>query len=118
MKTSELTGKALNAAVAVAQGWTLKLNGITPIWEHENGLQTAIYYQPSTDWKQGGPILQEYRIATEPARDTGIWLAWMECFDRPDYVETNGMTKLQAGMRCFVLSKLGDTVELPEGLKL
>jgi len=64
----------------------------------------------STDWSQGGPIIEREKIATDYDHD--VWnaakygLSW--------YV--GGPTPLIAAMRCYVASKLGDEVDVPEEL--
>ena len=76
------------------------------------------YWQPSTDWAQGGPIIE---------RIHGLLLKqWLEC--KPELrcqVQINnhegdwvafGPTPLIAAMRCYVASKLGDEVDVPEEL--
>ncbi len=63
----------------------------------------------STNWAQGGPIIDRERINVEPFRDINgdQWSAdgaW------------NSPTALIAAMRCYVASKLGDEVDVPEEL--
>jgi hypothetical protein len=100
MKTSELQGAALDWAVAKCQDKQGKgLDWVTPAC--------------STDWAQGGPIIERERIAIEPAEDV---------FDQPWYATVRdiagyGPTPLIAAMRCYVASKLGNEVEIPEELK-
>ena len=113
MKTSELTGAALDWAVAKCEDL-----------EHyfEDGLVCLkgqpfdthwLYWTPSTDWAQGGPIIERegislFRHEAPPALNCGeyYWKA----------NNTHGPTPLIAAMRCYVASKLGDEVELPEEL--
>ena len=93
MKTSELQGAALDWAVANA------LYGHT---------RPTHMYKYSTDWAKGGPIIERERIALAFGKhDTGVW--WAGKFVGP--------TPLIAAMRCYVASKLGDEVEIPEELK-
>jgi hypothetical protein len=97
MKTAELTGAALDWAVAKALG-EYKPVGI-PAY--------------STDWAQGGPIIEREKIGSlHEAR--GVWSASTK-WDDPDMV-FYGKTKLIAAMRCYVASKLGNEVEVPEVL--
>ena len=101
MKTSELTGAALDWAVAKCEG--------LPDTEY---LRTHIdAWQFSTDWSQGGPIIEREKIATNPYNDT----EWFAC--KGDEPEQVGPTLLVAAMRCYVASKLGDEVEVPKELK-
>ena len=71
----------------------------------------------STDWAQAGPIIERERLSIIP-RD-GYWEAYYHdnLFkdDGSDYFQ-KGDTPLIAAMRCYVASKLGDEVELPEEL--
>lgn len=72
------------------------------------------YWCPSTDWSQGGPIIEREGIATRRWLETG-WEAdkWNFKFDER---HMNGPTPLIAVLRCYVASKLGDEVEVPEEL--
>ncbi len=105
MKTSELTGAALDWAVAKCEGYRLDL---VP---EDN-------YTPSTDWSQGGPIIErEVIVLTHPKYD--CWTATGQDptdLDVPLYQE-DGPTPLIAAMRCYVASKMGDEIEIPEELK-
>jgi hypothetical protein len=113
MKTSELTGAALDWAVAKCEGEDYcdhdGMNGIGIAFE-------ATRY--STDWSQGGPIIEREMIKLE-YRDAA-WSALMvyENDDTEDVFasEEFGPTPLIAAMRCYVASKLGDNVEIPEEL--
>lgn len=103
MKTSELTGAALDWAVAKCEGvtWTA-FPGYT--YQHGEG-----HY--STNWAQGGPIIEREKIQIKE-NGFGHWFAkigkgnWMR-----------GPTPLIAAMRCYVASKLGEDVSIPEELK-
>ena len=97
MKTSELIGPALDWAVAKA--WQ-------PVYSDRHLLEHAKGFHPSTNWAQGGPIIEREGIALLPP---GI-------AEMPG-VEGRGETLLIAAMRCYVASVLGDEVEVPEGLK-
>ena len=102
MKTNELTGAALDWAVAKCEG-TL----------HDDG-SVSDYYQPSVDWEQGGAIIECEEITVEYA---GVWLGrcWKDS-DGEEQIQIEGTTPLIAAMRCYVASKLGDEVEVPEAL--
>jgi hypothetical protein len=94
MKTAELTGPALDWAVHVA------LHGECEGYaEHEY----SIY------WANGGPIIEREKISVlAPVR--GLWRSRKN--GRTQY----GPTPLIAAMRCYVASKLGDEVEIPQEL--
>jgi len=78
---------------------------------HDDGT-VPDYYQPSVDWEQGGAIIECEKIDTYYG-EKGWWQAVAETND----VFAFGTTPLIAAMRCYVASKLGDEIELPEGLK-
>ena len=113
MKTNELTGAALDWAV-------------NQIEECCDDPSTPFF---STDWAQGGPIIEREKIgfwwATHFKDDDGVeygnhWYAEMGCTadnaDKPYDIAT-GPTPLIAAMRCYVASKLGDNIDIPEELK-
>ena len=96
MKTSELTDVALDRAVHIA------LHGACEGYaEHEY----------STDWAQGGPIIEREMIELVP-QSPALW----EAMYRGQHIPHDGPTPLIAAMRCYVASKLGDTVDVPEEL--
>jgi hypothetical protein len=122
IKTSELTGAALDWTVAKAEGVSL-LDPNNNQWElHWTllGDDSGDYYTPSTDWSQGGPIIEREWLEVGPApgaRPIGVsWLA--ECACRPESLRCrqHGPAPLIAAMRCYVASKLGDEVDIPEEL--
>lgn len=68
----------------------------------------------STDWSQGGPIIEREWI--DVLRDAGHWTALKtRTVDHP-HLRISGPTPLIAAMRCYVASKLGDEVDVPEEL--
>ena len=105
MKVSELTGAALDWAVAKCNGHLDDETIIRRLEPDEEGWCIAY----STDWSQGGPIIEREMISIEWTGED--WMAYIfhdeECF---------GPTPLIAAMRCYVASKLGDEVEVPEEL--
>lgn len=100
MKTFELTGTALNWAVAKCEGYASGCGGVVPY---------------STDWSQGGPILAREAISVSEGSPV-LGLEWMAC-DRGSTHIQHGPTYLIAAMRCYVASKLGDEIDIPEELK-
>lgn len=66
------------------------------------------------DWAQGGPIIEREKVGTWPAEridKEGLWGARM----LNTYINY-GPTPLIAAMRCYVVSKLGEEVEVPSEL--
>ena len=111
MKTSELIGPALDWAVAKCESLCLGTDpfGLAPI------IAAPIFvrnYKPSTDWAQGGPIIErEKHIA--PLWEPSIQ-SWYACKSKG--TGAHPTSPLIAAMRCYVASKLGDEVEIPDDL--
>ena len=103
MKTNELTGTALDWAVAVCE---------VGVKDAEQG---GSWFRPSTNWAQGGPIIEREEMT--------VCCHWMRPFATKlvrgtrKVIQCNGDTPLIAAMRCYVASKLGDEVEIPTELQ-
>jgi hypothetical protein len=106
MKTNELSGIALDWAVAKCEEFEVPSDWLLP------------EYNPSTNWQLSGAIIEREGITLR----CGLhgWDATMhyqnDDDERPQIAEEQGTTPLIAAMRCYVASKLGDEVEIPEGL--
>ena len=127
MKTSELTGPALDWAVAKCEGWSdydpgepcekamfSSLNG------HYGYALFLPDYSPSADWSQGGPIIEREGISLLYLYVTDDPFRWAAT-QKPSIRNVKpkslyGPTPLVAAMRCYVASKLGDDIKLPEEL--
>ena len=104
MKVSELQGASLDWAVAKCEGRDQFFSLNLP--KHKEHCFSRMAY--STDWAQGGLIIEREKI--ECLHDGGQWYV-----DAP-HGWYEGPTLLTAAMRCYVASKLGDEVEVPEEL--
>ena len=118
MKTSELTGAALDWAVAKCESIEGKIAIL------KDGDAIVLYlstllnqYHPSTSWAQGGQIVEREGIAVQPVDylKGRKWLAGINGQELQEQPHV-GETPLIAAMRCYVSSKLGDEVEIPKGL--
>lgn len=101
VKTSELSGAALDWAVNKANR-----DIFSPV-------------EFSTKWEFGGPIIEREQIAIYhmPGEVGGAWRAeWHGVSGFPVKAYQAGPNPLIAAMRCYVASKLGDTVDIPEEL--
>ena len=141
IKTNELTGVALDRAVAKCEGHFRTDGGA--YLAHQGRV-----FQPSTDWAVGGPIIERENITLVRCDDDyktdakgfttneriPVWAAehgtqhssqttygpqgdnWGDAYaiDEADCIY--GPTPLIAAMRCYVASKLGDEVNIPEEL--
>jgi hypothetical protein len=111
IKTSELTGAALDWAVAQIE------SGAGPDKAEKQWRYFGRVFHPSTDWAQGGPIIDREGISTVQQGDAADWVASVYNHNEDDWhLHTTGPTPLIAAMRCYVASKLGDEVDVPEGL--
>ena len=109
MKTAELTGAALDWAVA-----QIEKPRLSQSFARKNVVVLAHggVYSPSANWAQGGPIIERECIELTC---TDEWKAFMRFRSSP--CDEDGPTPLIAAMRCYVSSKLGDDVDVPEELK-
>lgn len=115
MKVSELTGAQLDLWVARADGRVLPfIHRDGRCWENlesqmrEDGTFTphAAIFEPSSDWRAGGPIIERERIELRSFGET-----WVGNLLRPHGVfSCASRTALVAAMRAFVASKYGETV--------
>lgn len=103
IKTSELDGHALNWTVA-----TCKNLGTT--------MHRGVLYFDGCDieadffsnWELGGPILDEEHMEFDYDEATQIYSAY-------DGIHSGqGKTHLISGLRCFVVSRMGDEVDVPD----
>ena len=98
MKVSELEGVALDWAVALCEVGPIDIKDI----------DDPHFY--STDWSEGGPIIERERIDVY-GFDGEQWGAEDNLRARQ-----YGDTPLVAAMRCYVASKLGEEIDVPEAL--
>ena len=115
VKTAELSGAALDWAVAEVEGLDASVASCTP-----PDCETRYYayvkspYKPSRDWWQGGSLIEKYQVSityhNAPDKTSLATLASthpaFEC----------GETVLIAACRAIVAAKLGDTVQIPAEL--
>ena len=104
LKTSDLEGVALDWAVAQARIDGAFEHYATPGWS------------PSTVWAQGGPIIERERIELDTCGSE--WRAVSEITFQSNTPRYYGPTPLVAAMRCYVASKFGETVEVPDDIAL
>ena len=94
IKTSELAGKALDWAVAKCEGY-----------------KDQIAF--STCWEHGGPIIEREQISIEYPRE-GLVQCTKWKGKPQEFWYSSGFMPLPTAMRCYVASKLGDEVDVPE----
>ncbi|MDQ0082967.1 hypothetical protein J2W35_003326 [Variovorax boronicumulans] len=104
MKVSDLAGSQLDF-------WVAKAEGV------EASVDTHLKFMPSTDWAQGGPIIDRegIQVAPMPAKG-GAWCA-VSIGRLPNRAGSSngawveGPTPLIAAMRAYVRAKFGPEVE-------
>lgn len=122
---SELEGAELDAAVALAEGfrpYNFRKSHCLIVDQDDD----VVTYEPSSDWEDGGPIIERERIAIFRPRHDPDWHAgydicaidesgggghWHPRMDMNH--EMKGPTPLVAAMRTFVASRFGDSVDIP-----
>jgi hypothetical protein len=111
VKVSELTGEKLDCWVAKADGKEVcPKEHITSLihpeycFEHKK----PICERYSSDWSQGGPIIERTGISISRIAIRDSPVIWQADFN---YRYERGEAPLVAAMRCFVASKFGDEVE-------
>jgi hypothetical protein len=117
MKTSELTGAALDWAVAKCESLDCYIeDGVVHLKGQPFDTDWR-YWLPSTDWAQGGPLIERELISLDCQFDVNEWYAWTPAPEQETgEARARGDTPLIAAMRCYVASKLGDEVEIPKEL--
>lgn len=144
IKTSELEGAALDWAVATCECLPIRhdpmnfgpafAEGGFWVWDERGPIGKRDYrligrqYSPSNNWSQGGPIIEQEGInlfkhnkldVNEPDKWCGhkvVPRPNMEGGFNMTAIAPDGPTPLIAAMRCYVASKLGDEVDVPEEL--
>ena len=106
-QTSELTGAALDWAVAKCE---------RPDWDATILTMNVLNggFNPSINWSQGGVIIERERLSVLPYsfNTENPWVSHSAEGCRTEV----GPTPLITAMRCYVASKLGDEVDIPNEL--
>lgn len=122
VKVSEASGPVLDWMVAKREdklGERTQASNFAQLCKERGGVAFTHgrVYSPSTDWAQGGPIID--RMMRDGLRLTGYTCLPTDptsCQAQIKSIVTGGPTALIAAMRCYVASKLGEEVEVPDEL--
>jgi len=116
VKTNELSGAQLDWAVAKCEGVAVAYDRMNGWWETSDPRYAEPndpeVFSPSTNWAQGGSIIEREGIQIQKHRSGWVALPEDAQFSEEEYQE--GSTILIAAMRCYVTSKLGEEVEVPK----
>jgi hypothetical protein len=98
----------------ICSGFKAELCGV-----HEDGYKSTVdarKWRYSESWEIAGPIID--RAVVSLGTEEGAWRALCWGMDGPnrELYSMRGPTALVAAMRCYVASKLGDEVDVPEEL--
>jgi hypothetical protein len=120
VKAGKLTGYRLDWAVAKCEGknGALHDDGITRciVIVAASGLYNGIW-KPTVNWTQGGPIIEREEICISICTWNNPWFGkWNATSNKDGSVDEYGNTPLIAAMRCYVASKLGEVIEVPDEL--
>lgn len=125
VKVAELIGPALDWAVAKCEGQAL-LDPNNNEWEYCWNLlgdNSGDYYSPSTNWEQGGPILEKEGMQVfncSKSSPEEPWFVEKNHFGRHHKAGRSyaqGPTILIAAMRCYCCAKLGEEIDIPQKLQ-
>ena len=149
IKTADLTGPALDWAVAKCEGVPLVYRGrkwptdgaatieyapwsVNPVVNGAGPYVASLcreQYSPSVDWSQGGPIIERKGInlsvdyQDDALSNDMVPIGWKGNLWNNSVPGTAGFlqwaygpTPLIAAMRCLIVSRLGDEVDVPEEL--
>lgn len=110
IKVSELEDARLDMWVAKALGWKQAAYGDRVVWVQADGEGrfrcNFNEWNPSTDWAQGGPIIEDNAITVTPISD-----AEWQAEEHITFYRARGFGYLEAAMRCYVASKFGGEFE-------
>jgi hypothetical protein len=109
MKTSALTGAALDWAVAKCLGDLGTPDEWLALYNDGTGQEHF-----SNNWSESGPIIEREGIELCRLESSSFGIEWRGQIDCD--CRYYGPTPLIAAMRVYVASKLGDEVEIPEEL--
>ena len=146
IKTADLIGPAIDWAVAKCEGLPLRRDpmgfktGQQAGWwvwggEGQNEIVGHLKtrrnqhdgYSPSTNWSQGGPIIEREKLSASYWGDKSKFgqhskpEQWWEARHPTHRTQSRrtvgfGPTPLIAAMRCYCCAKLGEYVDIPEEL--
>lgn len=129
IQSNDMSGLPLDWAVAKAMGLLdsgrVKIYQNGDLWCHRPAVAfdptPSVYYSPdyspSTKWEDAGRVLNEiteFGAFTDPPSTR--YCAHISKEDSEEIWSSFGETSLIALMRCFVESKLGEEIEVPEEL--
>lgn len=120
VRTAELIGAALDWAVAKACNAfvALELGGRLMDMSDISQFGARPTYSPSTDWSQGGPLIEKFKITVgsdwDGERLVSVWAYCGPAFE--GWPVVTAQEYLVAACRAIVAANLGDEVQIPAEL--
>ncbi len=114
IKTSELNGPPLDWVIATLLGEKFPTEKSLGFLVHMHGKGKTY----ATDYAVGGLLLDEKGVATQRRHRDGVWFATLDGagFHDRNRGETQGETRLIAGLRCIAFQEYGAEVEVPDAV--
>ena len=117
IKVSEATSIQLDWLVAKCNGDFALYHNIEEGQRFLNLWTGSAFLKYSTLWSCGGPIIERERLCARPLKE--VWGCWVtDLYGDIHALSLSGFgpTPLIAAMRCYVSSKFGDEVAVPDEL--
>lgn len=107
IETADLIGPALNWAVTCLEH---------PDWDMERTWYVCPFDEYTEEWAAAGPIIERelIHLGGSISNHEPRWFALKVKGDKPGCYKGGGTTPLVAAMRCYVASRFGDEVDVPD----
>lgn len=116
IKVNEASGVVLDWMVAKAEGHNPTIYNMGDFIQlYVRAFPNDYRYFASSNWAQGGPIIERYLIETSYNYTFELWIANGVSPDTGPH-ETSHENLLTAAMQCYVLCILGPEVDVPDEL--
>lgn len=118
---SEASSAVLNWCVAKCLGYEIQIinNHGRQSVQCRNGHPAWFEFDPTENWSDGGPIIDEKKICLYPDDPVAPKATFTPDPQNPHYYfRRYGETSLIAAMRCYVSSMMGESVEVPVELDI
>lgn len=117
VKTARLEFGALDWCIAQVEG--IKVELTPPNYGSGTSLVfvtgTDPLYRPSTNWEDGGPLIEKHMVSLHcPQSTDDVWAGWV-ITDKGEFCQA-GDSALIAACRAIVAVMLEDTVQVPKEL--
>ena len=124
VNVNELSGPALDWAVGMAIGKPMVIRSPigrpsepVKVWEQVGDHGGVVWFAPSVNWDQGGPLADRFRPDLETGNDDKLLaLLHNDIDDKHPLIMCQGETYLIALCRVIVADRMGSVVNVPDEL--